>query len=82
MKTWIALLRGLNVVGANPVPMKTLAAAFDRAGFHAVRTYIQSGNIVFQSRRGTALTLRTRISRLIFKEFGCEPRVVVSRRAQ
>lgn len=52
MKTWIALLRGLNVVGANQVPMKTLAAAFNRAGFHAVRTYIQSGNILFQSRRG------------------------------
>lgn len=77
MKTWIALLRGVNVVGANQVPMKALAAAFNRAGFYAVRTYIQSGNIVFQSQRGTALTLRIRISRLILEEFGFEPRVMV-----
>lgn len=77
MKTWIALLRGINVVGRNQVPMKELAAAFDRAGFGAVRTYIQSGNVVFQSRNGTARTLGTRIARLVREEFGFEPRVMV-----
>ena len=46
MKTWIASLRGINVVGKHKVPMKELAATLERAGFSAVRTYIQSGNVV------------------------------------
>jgi uncharacterized protein (DUF1697 family) len=47
MKTWIALLRGINVVGKHKVRMTELALTFERAGFSAVRTYIQSGNPVF-----------------------------------
>jgi uncharacterized protein (DUF1697 family) len=77
MKTWIALLRGINVVGKNKVPMKDLAVAFEHAGFRSVRTYIQSGNVVFQSRIGTARTLATRITQLISKRFGFEPQVMV-----
>jgi uncharacterized protein (DUF1697 family) len=57
--------------------MKELAAAFEGAGFGSVRTYIQSGNVVFQSRTGTARTLGTRIARLVLEEFGFEPRVMV-----
>lgn len=77
MKTWIALLRGVNVVGRNQVPMKTLAAALERAGFRSVRTYLQSGNVVFQSRSGTPHTLGVRIAQLVLGEFGFEPRVMV-----
>lgn len=77
MKTWLALLRGVNVLGANQVPMKALAAACERAGFRSVRTYIQSGNIVFQSRSSARLELQKRISRLILEEFRCEPRVLL-----
>lgn len=77
MKTWIALLRGVNVVGRNQVPMKALAGAFERAGFRSVRTYLQSGNVVFQSRGGTPQTLGARISQLVLEEFGFEPRVMV-----
>ncbi|HKD55745.1 MAG TPA: DUF1697 domain-containing protein [Steroidobacteraceae bacterium] len=75
--TWIALLRGINVVGKNKVPMKDLAAAFERAGFRAVRTYIQSGNVIFQSAGGTARPLGTRIAQLMRKEFGFAPQVMV-----
>jgi uncharacterized protein (DUF1697 family) len=77
MKTWLALLRGVNVVGANQVAMKALAAAFERAGFRSVRTYIQSGNVVFRSRSGAPRALQARISRLMLEEFGFEPRVMV-----
>lgn len=77
MKSWIALLRGINVVGANKVPMKQLALACERAGFRSVRTYIQSGNVIFQSSTGTARTLATRIARLVKSNFGFEPAVVV-----
>jgi uncharacterized protein (DUF1697 family) len=47
MGKYIALLRGVNVGGKNKVPMPLLKMAFERAGFSQVRTYINSGNILF-----------------------------------
>jgi uncharacterized protein (DUF1697 family) len=76
-KAWLALLRGVNVVGANQVPMKELAAAFERAGFRSVRTYIQSGNVVFASRSRKSLSLQRRIERLLLQEFALRPKVIV-----
>jgi uncharacterized protein (DUF1697 family) len=46
----IALLRGINVVGANQLSMKDLAALCGDCGFVNARTWIQSGNVVFESR--------------------------------
>jgi uncharacterized protein (DUF1697 family) len=46
----VALLRGINVGGRNPVPMADLRAAFEESGHTGVRTYIQSGNVLFESR--------------------------------
>ncbi len=46
---YVALLRGVNVGGANMVSMAELKAAFQAAGVHDVRTYINSGNIIFSS---------------------------------
>lgn len=51
MGRYVALLRGINVGGKNKVPMADLREAFDAAGFEAVETYIQSGNVVFDSDR-------------------------------
>ena len=48
----MALLRGINVGGRNAVAMTDLRAAFEDAGHTAVRTYIQSGNVLFESGRG------------------------------
>lgn len=45
----VALLRGVNVGGKNKLPMKALAAIFEDLGCEAVRTYIQSGNVVFDA---------------------------------
>jgi uncharacterized protein (DUF1697 family) len=45
----VALLRGINVGGKNKVPMAELKAAFEDAGYGAVRTYIQSGNVLFEA---------------------------------
>ena len=45
-KQFVVLLRGINVGGHNRVPMTELRDALDRAGFEAVRTYIQSGNVL------------------------------------
>lgn len=48
-KRYAALLRGINVGGRNPVAMADLRAAFEAAGYTAVSTYIQSGNVLFES---------------------------------
>lgn len=77
MKTWIALLRGINVVGRRKLLMRDLAAIFARGGFRSVRTYIQSGNVVFQSARGSARTLARKIGELILKKSGFQPHVIV-----
>jgi uncharacterized protein (DUF1697 family) len=77
LKTWIALLRGINVLGRNKVPMKELAASLERAGFSAVRTYLQSGNVVFRSTRSSASTLSASIARLMLDKFGFAPAVMV-----
>jgi uncharacterized protein (DUF1697 family) len=50
MPVYIALLRGINVVGANQLPMKELAVMCGACGFLKARTYIQSGNAIFESR--------------------------------
>ncbi|MEJ6398756.1 DUF1697 domain-containing protein [Yoonia sp. 208BN28-4] len=49
MAKWVALLRGVNVGGKNNVPMERLRAACTGAGLTGLQTYIQSGNLVFDS---------------------------------
>lgn len=49
MKTYIALLRGINVGGSGKLAMEELRTICMEVGFENVRTYIQSGNVVFQS---------------------------------
>jgi uncharacterized protein (DUF1697 family) len=46
---YVALLRGINVGGRNKISMADLRAAFDDHGFGSVSTYIQSGNVLFES---------------------------------
>ncbi len=48
-QTYIALLRGINVGGKNKVPMPLLREYFTEAGFENVSTYINSGNVIFDS---------------------------------
>jgi uncharacterized protein (DUF1697 family) len=49
MQTWVAFLRGINVGGNTMVSMKDLAAMCTHIGFEHVRTYLNSGNIIFSS---------------------------------
>ena len=51
MTVYVALLRAINVGGTGKLPMKDLAALCTDLGFGEVRTYIQSGNVVFTSRK-------------------------------
>ena len=54
MTTYVAMLRGINVSGRNKLSMEDLRAIVAAAGAKDVRTYIQSGNAVFTSRRSPA----------------------------
>jgi uncharacterized protein (DUF1697 family) len=58
LTAYIAMLRGVNV-GGNPLKMEWLRAACEEIGLRDVRTYVQSGNIVFTSRLGTAAIAQT-----------------------
>ena len=60
--SYVALLRGVNVGGRNKLPMRELAAMFVEAGCEDVRTYIQSGNVVFRADPSVADGLTARIT--------------------
>ncbi len=77
MHTWIALLRGINVGGNNIVPMAQLRSHLESLGLQNIRTYIQSGNVVFDSADGTALSHAANISGLIEAKFGFKPKLFV-----
>ena len=49
MKTYIILLRGVNVSGKNKLPMVELRELLNELGFQSIQTYIQSGNIILDS---------------------------------
>ena len=74
---YVALLRGINVGGRNPVPMADLRKAFETAGYGEVSTYIQSGNVVFESETPRSV-LETTIEPMLERRFGF-PIVVVVR---
>lgn len=67
---YVALLRGINVGGKNKVDMKQLKAAFEEAGMSDVRTYINSGNVIFSSGNRTRAHLVLPLEKAITKRFG------------
>lgn len=77
MATHIALLRSVNVLGKNMIKMPELALAFEKAGFREVRTYIQSGNIIFDTSEKSPGVLSAKIRELISAHFGLTIQVVV-----
>jgi uncharacterized protein (DUF1697 family) len=64
----LALLRGINVGGKNSLPMKDLARMFEQAGGAKIRTYIQSGNVIFDGPKGA--NVGEAVARSIEKKFG------------
>jgi uncharacterized protein (DUF1697 family) len=75
MSMHVALLRGINLGPNNKMPMKALGALFENAGCTDVRTYIQSGNVVFRSK--DAARVCAAIERACKKQFGFSVPIVV-----
>lgn len=78
---YAVLLRGINVGGRNKVLMADLRAAFEAAGYEAVSTYIQSGNVLLTASAVQA-DLEGAIEGMLEREFGLPLVVVVRSRAQ
>lgn len=77
MNTYIALFRGINVGGNNKLPMKELVAVLEGLGLRDIRTYIQSGNVVFSGKQEDKTKLAARISAALKKSHGFEPWVLL-----
>jgi uncharacterized protein (DUF1697 family) len=74
---YVALLRGVNVGGKNLLPMKDLAGIFAEAGCKDVRTYIQSGNVIFSAPASALKGLPGLITDRIAKRFGYRVPVIL-----
>ena len=77
MATYIAMLRGINVGRGKMVKMERLRTLFAGLGFDKVKTYVQSGNVVFQSERKSELTKT--IEAKIQRDFGFAVPVLIKK---
>lgn len=74
---YVALLRGINVGGNKKVPMAELRETVTRIGGEDVRTYINSGNVIFDHSKRSAGAVSEMIEQAIAEDFGFEIRVLV-----
>jgi uncharacterized protein (DUF1697 family) len=79
---YIAILRGINVAGHNPIRMKQLRDLCNLLGFQSVETYVQSGNIVFQTKMENPSVLSKRINERLLQSSGFNAPVVVRTRGE
>jgi uncharacterized protein (DUF1697 family) len=75
--TYIALLRGINVGGNKLIKMKELSTVLSSAGLHNVRTFIASGNVIFESTTTDRIKLARMIEKQLTKAFGHDVAVMV-----
>src|SRR6266498_5352480 len=82
MDQYVALLRGINVGGKNLIKMTDLKNCFEDLGLKDVRTYIQSGNVLFSIAGTNQAKLTKQIEDALSKTFNYALRVVVRSRKQ
>ena len=81
MAHYVALLRGINVGGNNLIKMPALKACLEAHGLRDVATYIQSGNVVFQSGQ-PRLKLTRQVEQALGAAFNYQATVVLRSRKQ
>ena len=80
MKRYVALLRGINISGKNKVPMAELRNGFEELAFKEVKTYLNSGNVVFSSDEEDIRKLTSQIEIMIKNQFSLDiPVFVISK---
>jgi uncharacterized protein (DUF1697 family) len=70
MPVYIAMLRGINVTGHKIIKMEALRASFDALGFKNVKSYVQSGNLIFETQIDSTGDLSVKIEKKILRDFG------------
>lgn len=78
MKTYIALLRGINVSGQKKILMADLRKLLSEVGLQNAQTYIQSGNVVFESDVENRTILEEKIYEVILSNYGFEVPILVT----
>lgn len=81
MTVFVALLRAVNVGGTGSLPMAELKAICEGLGFSDVKTYIQSGNVLFRSDEAEK-TVEERLDEALGKTMGKRPGVMVRSRKE
>jgi uncharacterized protein (DUF1697 family) len=77
MQTYISILRGINVSGHKMMKMEALKKMYEDLKFKNVKTYIQSGNVIFQDKKLKCHDLEKKIVKKIQEGFGFEVPVMV-----
>lgn len=77
MNTYVALLRGINVGGHKKILMADLRVLLENINLKNIQTYIQSGNVVFQSSNDDIISIENTIKDQILKQYGFEVLVLV-----
>lgn len=80
MKRYIAFLRGINISGKNKVSMAELKQGFERLDYTEVKTYLNSGNVIFSSGETDIIKTTSRIEEMIKNQFSIDiPVFVISK---
>lgn len=82
MPVFIALLRGINIGPHKRMKMEKLRAGCEGIGFEGVKTYIQSGNVVFKAPKLSPAGLSKKIGECIVKDFGFSCEVILRSREE
>jgi uncharacterized protein (DUF1697 family) len=77
MRTYISILRGINITGHRIIKMEALRALYEELGFVHAQTYIQSGNVLFQYENKDLKVLEETISKAIKLKFGFDVPVII-----
>jgi uncharacterized protein (DUF1697 family) len=77
MITYVAFLRGINVGGYKSIKMEQLKMAFESSGFQNVKTFIASGNVIFDSEKTDSNRLAEKIKNKLKSLFGYEIGVIL-----
>jgi uncharacterized protein (DUF1697 family) len=74
---YLVLLRGINVGGNNVIKMEELKKVFEELKFTGVKTYIQSGNVIFYDHETNKTILKERIEKTLFKKLQNQVNIVI-----
>lgn len=77
MTTYISILRGINVGSSKRIKMEDLRNLYSRLNMQSVKTYIQSGNVVFNSDNSNSSLLKAKIEEEIRSSFGLDVKVII-----